>query len=829
MNMKTKANLVAAGVLVAMSANSFGQSIDSPPHDAPESMRGIPGVAARHAVMNFSDLARADLLPQARALQGEIVANPLLVTAIEAGGPEPVPPSPAPADSFSAFEDLGYRTSPDTQGAVGPNHLMMIFNQGVRIQDRAGTTISTVTLSNFWGSLGPFTNTTLYGPVIFDSKVLFDPFGNRWIAVTLYSDVVFGGGVSSNSSVLLGVSQTSDPTGNWNLYRILAGELDLGPDYPAVGFNKDWIVVQANMLRNSSSSFSRSRFHVFNKTNLYAGGPGAFTLFDRFDIGDISQPLPATILDRDVATMYLLGVSGNNGVRIYTITGPVGAEVFGLGATVTAPFSWSSAGFAEILPQLGSSRRIRAADPSLRGVVYRNGSLWAVHAIYLSSGGSTRASVQWWQIAPAGTIVQRGLLDDPTGATFYDYPSLAVNKANDVLIGYSRFSATQYASANYSFRAGTDPPGTLRRDTVLKSGEAPFAKPHFVDWIVWWGDYSATVIDPVNDLDLWTIQEYASTPVEGQDRYGTWWGRITPPNLNLGIAGVTLTEGNTGSTNAVFRVSLSKTNDQTITVDFATADGSARAGQDYIAANGTLVFNPGETNKTITVPVLGDLLDETNETFFVSLSNPTNIVLAYTQAQGTIVDDDPVSSAISINDISVREGDAGLTDATFTLNLSAPSGLPIGVRMTTANGTATLRIDYLPTNIVVTIPPGATSQPVTIKIIGDTLIEPNETFFVNLSSPLNATLANTRGTCTILDDDLKVTAVALFGGNVRLRFTTQTNQAYRVERTDSLATPILWEPQPGATNLPGTGAAMEVLDAGVTNRPQRFYRVGLLP
>ena len=63
------------------------------------------------------------------------------------------------------------------------------------------------------------------------------------------------------------------------------------------------------------------------------------------------------------------------------------------------------------------------------------------------------------------------------------------------------------------------------------------------------------------------------------------------------------------------------------------------------------------------------------------------------------------------------------------------------------------------------------------------------------------------------------------GCEVRLNFTTQTNRTYRVERTDSLATPILWEPLPGATNLPGTGALVEVLDAGVTNQPQRFYRV----
>ena len=94
------------------------------------------------------------------------------------------------------------------------------------------------------------------------------------------------------------------------------------------------------------------------------------------------------------------------------------------------------------------------------------------------------------------------------------------------------------------------------------------------------------MVDPVNDTDLWTIQEYASTNIGGfggGDNWGTWWGRTVPPSLNLGITGATVTEGDTSSTNAVLNVTLSKTNDQIITVDFTTADGSAMAGVDYVA------------------------------------------------------------------------------------------------------------------------------------------------------------------------------------------------------------------------------------------------------
>jgi len=162
-------------------------------------------------------------------------------------------------------------------------------------------------------------------------------------------------------------------------------------------------------------------------------------------------------------------------------------------------------------------------------LVWRNGSLWAVEDIYLEARSDTRSAIQWWQISPHGTVIQRGLIDDPTAVLFYHYPSLAVNKFNDVLIGYNRFSKDQYASADYAFRAGSDPPNTLRSDTVLKAGEGFYSN---TDGFLKneWGDYSNTSVDPVNDVDLWTIQEYPTPPTaEGKGIWATWWGRIVPP------------------------------------------------------------------------------------------------------------------------------------------------------------------------------------------------------------------------------------------------------------------------------------------------------------
>src|SRR5262249_57296038 len=118
-----------------------------------------------------------------------------------------------------------------------------------------------------------------------------------------------------------------------------------------------------------------------------------------------------------------------------------------------------------------------------------------------------------------------------------------------------------------------------------------------------WGEYSSTVVDPTNDRDLWTIQEYAEAPVgipPDNGRWGTWWARLdTTPTL--AINDVTLSEGNTGTTSFTCTVTLSRAVLQTVKVDFATADGSATvADGDYQAQSGQLTFNPGETTKPIT-------------------------------------------------------------------------------------------------------------------------------------------------------------------------------------------------------------------------------------
>lgn len=229
------------------------------------------------------------------------------------------------------------------------------------------------------------------------------------------------------------------------------------------------------------------------------------------------------------------------------------------------------------------------------------------------------------------------------------------------------------------------------------------------------------------------------------------------PQPTIAIASSSRIEGAQGTSGiAAFDVTLSNPSYQAITVSFATANGNATAGSDYIATSGTLTFDPGETTKPIAVEVLGDNIDEIVETFLVNLSSPTNATIAAAQGVGTILDDD--GPTISIGSVSVTEGNTGFTDAVFPITLSAPSVQDISVRCSTTSGTATSNSDFLALfGFSVLIPAGATSGTVTVRVRGDLVIENDEQFTVTLLNPSNATIATGQDTATgtITNDDFR--------------------------------------------------------------------------
>ncbi|MFV1846795.1 putative Ig domain-containing protein [Stenotrophomonas maltophilia] len=225
----------------------------------------------------------------------------------------------------------------------------------------------------------------------------------------------------------------------------------------------------------------------------------------------------------------------------------------------------------------------------------------------------------------------------------------------------------------------------------------------------------------------------------------------------VSINDVSANEGDSGTTGFTFTVSLNAPAPAGgVSFDIATANGTATAGSDYVARSLVAQTIPaGSQTYSFVVQVNGDTLHELNEDFFVNVTNVSGATLTDGQGRGTIINDDAAPS-LSIADINVTEGNSGTTPAVLTVTLSAASALPVQVQYATANVTAVAPTDYTAASGTLSFPPGTTTQTITVLVNGDTTVEPDETFQVNLSNPVNASVADGSAVVTIVSDDAPV-------------------------------------------------------------------------
>jgi hypothetical protein len=237
---------------------------------------------------------------------------------------------------------------------------------------------------------------------------------------------------------------------------------------------------------------------------------------------------------------------------------------------------------------------------------------------------------------------------------------------------------------------------------------------------------------------------------------GSGAGTITNDDQvpDISIDDQSVTEGDGGTSTVTFNVTLSNPSDQTVTVDYSTNDGTATtADGDYDAAADTVSFDPGQTAQTVDVTVNGDLTHESDESFTVDLSSPSNGNVLVGSGTGTILDDD-ASPTISAADASVTEGNVGDTTLSFDVTLSAVSAGTVTVDYNTTDGSATVANgDYDAASDTLTFDPGETTKTVDVTVHGDTTYETNEGLTLDLSNANGATIADDSGTGTITNDD----------------------------------------------------------------------------
>jgi hypothetical protein len=353
---------------------------------------------------------------------------------------------------------------------------------------------------------------------------------------------------------------------------------------------------------------------------------------------------------------------------------------------------------------------------------------------------------------------------NPGDTTTMDFPvTLSTKSGRLITVHYQTFDGTAVAPDDYVASSGTL---SLKRGTTSATIPIPVVGDNRIE-----GDeqFSIELSSPVG------------ATITQADATGTIHDDESPPLVS--VADTSVTEGDTGSVPAHYSVSLTAPSPYVVTVDYATSDGTAAAPDDYAATSGTVTFQPGDTEATVDVAVAGDTLMESDETFTLVLTNPTNATLGTDTATGTILDNDsrPVASVTNSPDVTEGGDGSGAAEADFTVSLGATTFRDVSIDYTTADGSAIAPDDYLSTTGTVTIPAGQTQATVAVPVVDDTAYESNEDFSLVLSNPVNASLGTDTASATILDDDPPPTLTIVSDVSVKEGDTGTTNAVFTVQ------------------------------------------------
>ncbi|MHC5538694.1 beta strand repeat-containing protein [Singulisphaera rosea] len=214
---------------------------------------------------------------------------------------------------------------------------------------------------------------------------------------------------------------------------------------------------------------------------------------------------------------------------------------------------------------------------------------------------------------------------------------------------------------------------------------------------------------------------------------GVATGTILPAS-GLSINDVSVVEGTSGTTDAIFTVTLDPPNiEEPVTVDYSTADGTAKAGVDYQAVSGTLTYQPDETTQTIDVPIIGGTNVKPPETFLVNLTNATNAVIDRGTGTGTIVDNSQGGSL----QFSSPTYSVGMNAGTATITVTRTNGnaSDVGVAYSTSGGTAVPGVDYTPVSGTLNFAANQSSQTFTIPILSSSSLGADKTVGLVLGNP----------------------------------------------------------------------------------------------
>ena len=415
-----------------------------------------------------------------------------------------------PAD-FAGPDELGWGPL-ESSLAAGPSHLIAVSTSSWAALNKAGESLLQCDLADWFAPLVIDDEEMS----IFNPKAVYDQHTGRWmiVACAWSESRVFDG---LNSSFLIAVSQTRNPTGNWWGWRLnanLNGQ-DLTTYHATslgLGLDSHAVYLTANMF-DREGSFRYAKLRILDKTPLLTGGEIPW-----FDFWNLRNPddTPAFGV-RPAHTFRAPGVE-------YLVNATRDGKTLTLWSLKNLPnaepqlqrraISTAEYHLPPNAPQAGTTRELDTGDTRIVNAVFRNGLLYAAHTVAANwEEEENRSAIQWFQINPgAGKIVQHHIF----GAQGYDYfcPTVMIDGQNNLVMVFNRSSADEFPAIRFTGRLAIDTQNKLHASSLLKNSIAPGPSA--------WGGYNGAALDP-NDIKVWIIGKYPTAESVG----ATWIGETS--------------------------------------------------------------------------------------------------------------------------------------------------------------------------------------------------------------------------------------------------------------------------------------------------------------
>ena len=581
---------------------------------------------------------------------------------------------------------------PDTNAAVGPNHIVETVNTDLAVFNKGGTPIfGPVPINTLWSGFGGGCQTTNDG----DPIVSYDRIADRWVISQFQV-------TAQPFQQCVAVSQTPDPTGAYSRY--VFNYPDGFPDYPKMGVWPDAYYITYNLFNNAGTSFLGTKVCAFDRAKMLTGAAATqqcFTTSSAFG-GLLPGDLDGARLPPAGAPNPVVGL-GTTSTTLATWkfhvdwTTPANTTFTGP-ATLTVPAYTEACNGGTCIPQSGGGSVDSLADRLMYRLAYRNFGDHQALVVNHSVTAGTSAGVRWYELR-LDAVNNLSLFQAGTyapDANFRWMGSVAMDKSGNMALGYSTSSSTLKPSIRYAGRLVGDAAGTITQTegTIITGAGAQGST------LSRWGDYSSMSIDPVDDCTFWFATEYIPSN-------GTFNWRTRIASFKFPECGATV--GNDFSISATpTTLSLGQGASGTVTISTAVVSGTAESvslsisgvpagatasfGTNPVTSGGSsgLTINTGTAAPgTYTLTVTGTA---------PSATHSTSVTLTISASPDFAVAVSPASQSVVVgNSATYTVATTAVNGSTQSISLSV-SGLPAGAAGTfspatiTAGGSSTLTV-----------------------------------------------------------------------------------------------------------------------------------------